>query len=286
MLKSSPETESSSEAAKPTKVETRSTANTEAKVGNADSPANAVGKTHERPLKQAEEDFPKLAMEAVSKNLLEAMQERQTKRTEERIARLKEKLGLDAAQEAKLRDFFKQQEAASIVSGENGSIRMSKPGNGASLDDFLKDLLTDPQEESYAQLKETERNQRIEARTLREMASLTQSVDLRPDQRDAAYAILQEQAKSDAESGAPMAMIAGALMPPPGLEEGAAVDSVVSFKVAGGAGGDDGAAMDSLRQQQQAQIDEKVNRMSGVLDEKQLAQYRASLEQGSMVLPR
>ena len=231
-----------------------------------------------------------MQIEAVTKHLMDSMQEQQTKRHEERIAKLVDKLGLDASQEAKLRDYFKQQaEATKVTVGDDGkSVQMTQRNDGKSLDDFLKDLLTDSQEQDYTKMKETERDQRVEARTLREMASLTQAVELRPEQRDAVYAILQEQARGDESAPGPKMLNAGMLAPP--MEaggEGSSVDAVMSFRMAGSdAFGSDESAIEQARQPHQAQIDEKVNSMSGVLDEKQLEQYRASLGKGMVMLPR
>lgn len=271
-------------------VEGLSPAGSESGSASAASAAHPPAKSHDRPPKEAQKDLPKLALDAATKYLLDSMQEQQAKRNEGRIAKLVEKLGLDASQEVKLRDFFKQQsEATAIKVGEDGkSVQMTQRNNGASLDDFLEDLLSDTQEQDYEKMKQAEGEQRIEARTLREMASLTQAVELRPEQRDAVYAILQEQARHEESAPGPKMFNAGMITPPMELAgAGSPVDTVMSIRTAGPEGSaPDENAIEQARQQRQAQIDEKVNRMSGVLDEKQLEQYRASLGKGTMVLPR
>lgn len=251
---------------------------------------SSSGKSHDRPPKEKRDELPKMQVEAMTKHLMDSMQEQEMKRNEERIAKLAEKLGLDASQVARLRDYFKQQsEATKISVGDDGkSVQMTQRSEGKSLDDFLKDLLTDSQEQDYAKMKETERDQRVEARTLREMASLTQAVELRPEQRDAVYAILQEQARADESAPGPKMFNAGMIEPPMDLGgEGSSVDTVMSFRAVGGDGSEaDVSAIEQAQRKHQEQIDEKVNRMSGVLDEKQQEQYRASLGKGVMIMPR
>lgn len=251
---------------------------------SGESPA---GKSHARPPKEDKQDIAKLALDATTKHLMDTMQEQQTKRREERIAKLVEKLGLDASQEAKLRDYFKKQ-ADPTVAYDGKSVQMTQRNDGPSLDDFLKDLLSDSQEQDYEKMKQAENEQRIEARTLRDMASLTQSVELRPEQRDAVYAALQEQTRNEESSPGPKMFGAGMITPPMELGgAGSSVDTVMSLRFAGPEGSEpDQSAIEQAQQQRQAQIDEKVNRMSGVLDEKQLDQYRASLGKGMVILPR
>lgn len=239
--------------------------------------------------------------------MMENMKEHHAKRSEAKIAALTEKLGLDANQQAKLKDYFdKRNPATTVTKGEGGKgikIESKSTDAAGSLDDLMKDLLTADQAEKYEQMQETERNQKIEARTLREMASLTQAVELRDDQRQAVYDILEKQARTDVESGAG-GMLGGGILAgaAPVIEfadigSGAAFGSaavassvdVMALKVEGGndSGGIDQAeAMRQLEQQRQASLDAKVNSLSGVLDASQLAKYRQSLEQGPMLFPR
>jgi hypothetical protein len=135
-------------------------------------------------------------------------------------------------------------------------------------------------------LKEAETNQRVDARALREMASLTQAVELREDQRDAVYGIIQEQARQEAANGAGSEMPADFSFSNVGMVPGGGVAAVASVRIdgqEGDSGLDAGELMDRARQQQQARIDEKVNRLSGILDAEQLAQYRAQLSQGVLL---
>lgn len=240
--------------------------------------------------------------------MMENMKEQQAKRSEAKIAALTEKLGLDANQQAKLREYFdKRNPMASITRAGDGKgikIESKASDTAGSLDDMMKDLLTADQSEKYEQMKETERNQKVEARTLREMASLTQAVELRDDQRQAVYDILEKQARTDVESGSGAAFGLGGLLAGAGpvvefadLGGGAAIGGaavasnvdVMAFKADGGPEGgaiDHAEAMRQLEQKRQSDIDAKVNSLAGVLDASQQAKYRQSLEQGPMLFSR
>lgn len=232
------------------------------------------------------------------------MKEHQAKRNDARIATLTEKLGLDANQQAKLREYFdKRNPATTVTKGEGGKgikVESKMSDSPGALDDFMKDLLSADQEGKYDQLKETEQNQKVEARTLREMASLTQAVELREDQRQAVYEILEKQARTDVESGSGMSgglFMSGAA---PVIElaggVGAATEvtsnvDMMAFKM-DGPGGAEGANIDQaeimkeMDRQRETSINNKVNSLSGVLDASQLAKYRQSLEQGPMLFSR
>lgn len=276
--------EERSSSAKASKTEDRNTA--------AIAPAGPVGGPHEKKSRRRPPEegkrLPELPPGEMAKQMMAALKDKHAKRTEARIAELTAKLGLDPAQAAKLREFFeKQMPGPEITVSEDGrGVRMESRGAGSkgNLDDFMQDLLSAQQSDSYERLKETERDQRVEARTLREMASVTQAIELREDQRDAVYEILQEEARNDEGSGARPLMAGMSMMPPLGSGPGEAADSVVALKVAPGAeGAGTPESMSRAKEQEQARIDEKVNRMSGVLDQAQLDQYRAHLEQGSLL---
>jgi len=235
------------------------------------------------------------------------MKEQHTKRSEAKIAELTEKLGLNASQQAQLREYFdKRNPATTVTKGEGGrgiKIESKSSDTAGSLDDLMKDLLTADQSSKYEEMKQTEQNRKIEARTLRELASLTQAVELREDQRQAVYEILEKQARTDVDSGAGGFAMAGGLLAgaAPAIEfadiGGAAISAgsvatnvdVMAFQADDGPEGrsiDHGEAMRQLEQRRKAELDAKVNSLSGVLDASQLAKYRQSLEQGPMLFSR
>jgi hypothetical protein len=226
-----------------------------------------------------------------AKRMLASMEERRAKRTEARIAELVAKLGLSSQQEARLRAHFDAQKPEVTVDAAGNSVRvdsrqaMSPQERAASLDKLMEEMLTEDQQEAYETFKETERNQQVEARALRDMASLTQAVELRDDQRDAVYEILQNNARSEAGT----AMEAG--MPPVGMLANAEFTAgpdgegaVVRMVAPGVEGANQEEVMNQMREQQQARVDAKVESLSGVLDAAQLAAYRAQLEQGAVMI--
>lgn len=251
--------------------------------------APTSGKSHHRPPKEAAVKALDHAAENLKETFLSTIREQQEKRNESQIAKLVEKLGLDAAQEARLREFFKKKDAEMSVNvGEDGnSVRMHHKPSGDSLDSFLKDLLPEHQQSTYEQMKQTELAQKTEAKALRDMASLTLAMELRPEQRDAVYAVLEEQARNETSQGGAMPMLEGSLLPPVDLLAGSGSESVIAFESTGSGDAPNEQAVAEARQRKEAELDAKVNRMSGILDERQLSDYRSYLQQQpAFLLPR
>lgn len=289
-------------AAKGAKTEERSASpGATAAAGESSGPGEHAKSQLRVPKEKLKEIAP--ALDEHLEQMMANMKEQQAKRNEARIATLAEKLDLDANQQAKLREFFdKRNPATTVTKGEGGKgikVESKMTDSPGSLDDFMKDLLSADQEGKYDEMKQTEQNQKIEARTLREMASLTQAVELRDDQRQAVYDILEKQARTDVESGtgmsgglfmsgaAPVIELGG------GVGGGAEISSnvdVMAFKVDGAADGggnvDHAEIMKEMDRQRETSINEKVNSLAGVLDASQLAKYKQSLEQGPMLFSR
>ncbi|WP_367871242.1 hypothetical protein [Luteolibacter sp. Populi] len=267
-------------------VKAQQGASATAMAGQGEGGEAEPGKSRVRP--PAGEKKPEIMSLKYAEKMAEVMQEQQDKRNEVRIASLVAKLGLNAQQEAKLRDYFdKQTPNTTVTTGVDGKgvmVDRQLPESKGSLDDLMKDLLSTEQAEDYAKLKEAERNQKIEARALREMASLNEAVEIRPDQRDAVYEILQNEARNETGNESALELVEGfgltSHMEIGGVAE---VSKVVAVKAAGGGPVNHEDAMSRMREEHQARVDAKVNRMNGVLDAAQLAQYRGHLEQGSLM---
>ena len=245
------------------------------------------GKSRVRP--PAGEKKPEMMSLKYAEKMAAAMQEQQDKRNEARIANLVAKLGLNGQQEAKLREYFdKQTPKMSVTTGLDGKgvmVDRKLPEKTQSLDDFMKDLLGGGQAEDYAKLKEAELNQKIEGRALREMSSLAQAVDLRPEQRDAVYEILQNDARNTVgKEGGAEGFEGFGFAAHVEVGDTTEIGRVMTLKVEGDNAPSAEDMMSRMRDQHQARIDGMVDRMNGVLDAGQLAQYRAGLEQGSLML--
>lgn len=263
-----------------------------AQEANGESGARVKGKSGSRPEKSA----ANLSISPDSKEMLaklrSSMDEHHSKMMAARISDLVAKLGLNPQQEARLKALFEEQMAKVSIDGDSEGFKVDAKINGSpkeqaeKLDRLMKEMLTADQHEAYEANKEAERNQRIEARTLRDMASLAQAVSLREDQRDAVYEILQNEAKNQVdqagESGMPPLgiMSAAEFVPPAGGET-----TVMQMSVDSPAEGlSHEQLMARVREQEQARINGQVERLGGVLDAAQLAAYRSHLEQGSVFL--
>jgi len=247
----------------------------------------ASSKSHLRPPKEAALKTLDHTAAQLRDTFMNSIREQQEKRNEAQIAKLVEKLGLDAAQEAKLREFFKKKgEEMSVNVGDDGnSVRMHHKPSGDSLDSFLKDLLPDQQEAAYEEMKQTEQAQKVEAKALRDMASLTLAMELRPEQRDAVYAVLEAQAREEAEKGGAKGLEGMAMLPTMDLVTSSpGTESVIEFQSAGAGDEATEQALAEARQRRDAELEAKVNRMNGVLDERQLADYRSYLQQQPAML--
>lgn len=220
-----------------------------------------------------------------------SLDEQRSKKIAARISGLVAKLGLNPQQEARLKAHLEGQKPEVAIDGDEGGIRlnakqtMSPKEQAESLDKLMKEMLTADQHEAYEANKEAERNQRIEARTLRDMASLTQAVSLREDQRDAVYEILQNEARGQVDQSTEGGMQMGAFMNAEFAAPAGAEATVVQMNVDGPVDGmDHEQIMGKVREQEQARIDRQVERLSGVLDATQLAAYRSHLEQGPLLI--
>ncbi|GAA5478190.1 hypothetical protein [Haloferula helveola] len=214
-----------------------------------------------------------------------AMEEQHRKKDERRISELVAALGLDAGQEAELRTFFDKRRRALTAMWAGGDAEKGMEAmREDKLDDFLADLLSPDQHETYDELKATERSREVEAAALKDLAGITRSVDLRPDQRDAVYDILHKEAAERIERRAESGQ--GSMMTMFGNEIG--FGSETDFMDFSGVfeGMDEGngevpdqqAIVQRIREAQQKKIDEQVGRFEGVLDEGQLTKYRETLE--------
>lgn len=236
------------------------------------------------------QEIPKEAREMQDK-MATAMADSQRKKDDRQIAELVEKLGLDAAQQAKLTAFFEKRRAAitGMFSGDGSTPPDFKAMGDDQLDKLMAATLTADQGKTYAALKEAERNKKVESQALKDLAKLNSMIDLRPDQKDAVYQILCEDAGTKVDNAAKSGM--GGMMAMMGGDLGVDLDMDTlgihdSIQVVGeeGAPATDGASIrERILEQQQKRTDAQVKRMESVLDAKQLEAYRERLEtKGSM----
>lgn len=229
----------------------------------------------------------KQAMEDAQELMANQMRER----NEKRIADLVTRLGLDAGQEARLREFFDKR--------TDFMTRMSEPGDttdvmslmeevsAESMDQLMEELLSESQAQAYEEFRTEERSRKVESAALMRLASLGQQVRIRPEQRDAVYDIIFEESgemvdrQESSGEGAMYEMFDTGY----GANLALVTDDLYSFEDAGelmelGADGeyDEAAIRSKMKEAMLAKIEAKVDRFEGVLDAEQLEEYRDSLE--------
>jgi len=241
------------------------------------------------PGKDAEGMDPKA--EAAIDNFSKMMKERQKAKFDARIAVLVDKLKLTPEQEAKLRAHFDErlEKIGGIWSpGDKGS--PSDPAEFASLltddgmDDMLAGILTPEQAEEHDALKKRERDNKIEASALKNLAKLS-FLDMSQEQKDAAYDILYSQAETSVDKKSPGSAMMSLVTSGMGIEldaEDLGVSGLVDVQLDGETNSTDpGDLMARMKESQARKVDEKVEALRPVLDEKQLEQYRNHLESKS-----
>jgi hypothetical protein len=178
------------------------------------TPASAdTASTHSsgRPVK-TETDADKEKAEAKIKDEVKRQQDRinkritdfQRKKFEARLMKLAEELHLSPEQQEKIRAsmeerFSKMGELFEfrLDSSEEKSRRTNDLGEMMKtdgLDEATAGILSDTQQEQYAGFKGKERQNRIESRAFKDLGNVTNVIDLTPDQRDAVYQVLSDQA--------------------------------------------------------------------------------------------
>jgi len=169
--------------------------------------AHATG----RPVK-TEADAAKEKAEAKMKEDVKKQQELmgkrvtdfQRKKFEARLAKLAAELNLSPEQQEKIRAsmeerFSKMGGLFDFNSGtpEERSQRMldlSAMMKTDGLDEATAGLLSETQKDQYAGFKDKERQTRIESRTLKDLGNITNVIELSPEQRDAVYQVLSDEA--------------------------------------------------------------------------------------------
>lgn len=218
---------------------------------------------------------------------MEAMfKERQMTKWNARILKLVTQLQLSKDQEDTLREVLKKELEVfdGIFSGESDPSRVSALLGVDGLDNALTEILTDSQKDEFEKLKEKELANKVEARALKELANLT-DLDLTPDQKDAVYDILYQQAETSIENEAPTHGMISMVTNGFGIEidsdsVGMATTIIPSGEGSfeGEIGPDSSSWVASAKEQINKQIDQKVDALRPVLNESQISQYRQQLE--------
>jgi hypothetical protein len=218
------------------------------------------------------------------------MIERQRKKFDRQITDLVAKLGLDANQEAAVRKLYDER-----LEGMDGLMGMESMGDpkkmkeisellrGEGLDEELASLLSEDQLEAYQQMKAEERGRKMDAKALKDLSKLTGVLALNPDQKDAVYEVLYEQAAERIDNPSDASVIMGLSMEGMGFEfdvDDSGIGAAFDMQMSAGDGEeiDQEAMMKNFQERATQRIDDKVNLLSDILDEDQTTRYREHLE--------
>ena len=126
-------------------------------------------------------------------------------------------------------------------------------------DDMLAEVLTPEQQQSYAALQDERRQDRIEARALRQLAGLQTSLDMSPEQRDQIFDVFHAQAVERGEN-------------PPTVKE--------QYQTFMAEGGTATGWSEHHQQTRQSEREAQLDSVREILNERQLDAYRDILESG------
>lgn len=232
-------------------------------------------------------------MKEMQKQQIKALAARERARLQQRIDKLTESLSLTDAQKAQLMAWLDE----SIGKVESmGTEDMVKPGaegelmaslSNKALDEQLSGSLTDDQKTALAGFNEHETQAKTDSAALKSLSLLQGAIDLEEGQRDAVYKILSDAAAArvQKESGNPSSsgMSVGGTdidMDPYGLGIQDAMQQAFS-DTGGDASGnppDRQKLADKFRAIIDQRIEDQLDQLRPVLNDKQLEQYRAELK--------
>ncbi|BDS06432.1 hypothetical protein NT6N_14720 [Oceaniferula spumae] len=231
----------------------------------------------------------KKAMAEGQQRQSEMMRKRFSDQFDMKIAAMVKDLGLNAEQEKALREFYAEQlkkidlsDMASFGTDPDKMKEMAAAIRGDGLNDFMKSHLSEDQMEGLEAYQERKKKSKIESAALKDLAKLQQNLDLSQEQKDDVYGILMEDAEKRMDAQSDADYVARAMMSSYGMEMDLGdmdMGSVISLASPDNGGNiDQATVIQQMKENRQKQIDEKVQRLSPVLNETQQAQYRKSLE--------
>lgn len=219
------------------------------------------------------------------------MATRQRSKFEKYIQRISENVNLTEAQKASLTTWLdgrmKKLEEMDFTdpSSMEGMTDLVGGLSDKAIDEQLAATLTAEQKEAFGVFKEKEFQTKVDSAALKSLSQLQGVVDFEEGQRDEVYKILtaeaekrilQEQEKPDAAAIFTEGM--GIEMDPYGLGLQQAMSDAFIDGSKTGAALDQKAAAQSMREIIDKRIDEKVEQLRPVLNDKQLEQYRTELK--------
>ena len=201
-----------------------------------------------------------------------------------KMQRLAEVLGLSAAQQASLSDIIAETQQTAIASHPGSSAGPTEmldhlAAGSAALEKSLAAVLTPEQSAAFTDLRNRQRDNRIETTAQRELADLTEVTDLSAAQRDKVLARLRQSSANEvAAMPASLALILDSSVLPLGSASPSAQSIQTLSLLADSQTPEDPVALHAkLMASQRRQLDERLNLLKDILTPAQLAQYRAAI---------
>ena len=205
-------------------------------------------------------------------------------KTAAKMQRLAEVLGLSAAQQASLSDIIAETQQTAIASHPGSSAGPTEmldhlAACSAALEKSLAAVLTPEQSAAFTDLRNRQRDNRIETTAQRELADLTEVTDLSAAQRDKVLARLRQSSANEvAAMPASLALILDSSVLPLGSASPSAQSIQTLSLLADSQTPEDPVALHAkLMASQRRQLDERLNLLKDILTPAQLAQYRAAI---------
>lgn len=223
--------------------------------------------------------------------MTKAMVGRQRSKLENHLERLAQNLNLTPEQKTKmtgwLGDKLKQLEKLDLTDPESmkNITDLTKGLTTKSLEEELASMLTQEQQTSLTAFQEKDTQTKIDSTALKRLSQLQGIIDLEEGQRDEVYKILSasaaEQVRKQEENPDPTALFTegmGIDMDPYGLGIKQAMTELSENAVNWENPGDQKEIARSMREIIDQRINERVEQLRPVLNEKQLEQYRTELK--------
>ncbi len=225
----------------------------------------------------------------MQQQMAQRMTDMQRKKFEARFAKLCAELNLSPDQQARIRAameerFVKMGELFSFDGSDDNSAKMKELSDlmeRDGLEEATAALLNDQQKAGFDALKAKERQSRIDSRALKDLGTLGTVLDLTPEQKDAVYGVLSEQA-SKQENAKKSSSMMNLFTEGMGIEIDDELGLTDLIHEQMDPEGHKKVSDDDFKQviadTIKTRTDERIEALRPVLNEQQLQQYRTHLE--------
>lgn len=205
-------------------------------------------------------------------------------KTAAKMQRLAEAVGLSEAQQTDLTKLIAASQKAASAGQSGQPVAANEvldqfAASAAALEKGLASLLTPEQAAAFDDLRNRERDNRVETTAQRELGDLTEITDLSADQRDKVLGQLRKVSASElAAVPAPLALVLDSSVLPLGPLAPSAQSIQTLRQLADGQTPEDPAALHAkLIESQRRQLEARLALIKDILTPAQLAQYQATV---------